>query len=281
MKAIELENNHNILIDDRPKYRGHHPNATNPYSFPKLIEMQNWDLKAKVSWAISLMALEIAIHSNPVVAFSGGKSSEVVLHLVREINRNIPVVYNDTGVAYPETNRFIKELKEKWDLDLIVTKPKKTFQECVKEYGYPKTRGEGGDVPKCCRWLKEYPMRDTVREYGFDCIFLGNQASESMNRKLVFIQYGEAYTTTKVYGKDGIRKVFPVAIFTDKDIWGYIKKNDLPYNSIYDKGKSRSGCMFCTGYIGWKKEMASYNPKILRKVLRDMGQMDLDIYKER
>jgi len=272
------------FIDDR-NYKGHHPYATNPYSHKDLKRFLRMPLKDKVIWATQLIAKELKECKNPVIAFSGGKSSEVMLHILMKVCRNVPVVYNDTGINEPGTTKFVKELSKKWGFELIITKPKKTFWEIVKEYGYPKMRSEMHDIPKCCRWLKEYPMRDIVKEKDFDCIFIGNQANENMNRTQVFLQYGEAYDTKKIYGKK-IRKVYPVAIFTDYNLWDYIKQNNLPYLPIYDKMKERglplelqrTGCMFCTGYIGWQKKIRILYPKAFKKIMDDMkneNQMEI------
>ncbi len=72
-----------------------------------------------------------------VVAWSGGKDSTVILYLVRQMVPNVDVVFNNTGVEYAETIRFIRELTAAWGLDLIETKPKKGFWKCAAEYGFP------------------------------------------------------------------------------------------------------------------------------------------------
>lgn len=65
--------------------------------------------------------------SNLAVAFSGGKDSLTVLHLSLQVNPEMPVVFNNTTVDFPETILFVRKLADEWHLNLHVTKPKKGF----------------------------------------------------------------------------------------------------------------------------------------------------------
>ena len=71
------------------------------------------------------------------VSCSFGKDSIVVLYFAREVYPDIPVLWANTGVEFPETVRFAKKIAEEWNLNLIECKPIKTFWQCVEEYGFP------------------------------------------------------------------------------------------------------------------------------------------------
>ncbi len=67
------------------------------------------------------------------VSFSGGKDSTVLLHIVREMYGNdIPAVFVNTGLEYPEIQDFVKTFK-----NVVILKPKMRFDEVIKKYGYP------------------------------------------------------------------------------------------------------------------------------------------------
>ena len=66
------------------------------------------------------------------VAFSGGKDSTVLLHLVRQVDPNVEAVFCDTGLEYPEIREFVKKQE-----NVTIIKPEMNFKEVVMKYGYP------------------------------------------------------------------------------------------------------------------------------------------------
>lgn len=70
-------------------------------------------------------ALDVS-HHRVAVAFSGGKDSTVLLHLVRHSRPDVLVIYGNTGVEYPECIKFVHWLATEWKLDLREARPGKT-----------------------------------------------------------------------------------------------------------------------------------------------------------
>ena len=66
------------------------------------------------------------------VSFSGGKDSTVLLHIARQVRPDMKAVFFDTGMELPCIKRFVRTFE---NVDII--KPKMTFPQVVKEYGYP------------------------------------------------------------------------------------------------------------------------------------------------
>jgi len=66
------------------------------------------------------------------VSFSGGKDSTVLLHLVREMYPDVPGIFCDTGLEYPEIREFVRTFD-----NIVWLKPKKNFRTVIKKYGYP------------------------------------------------------------------------------------------------------------------------------------------------
>jgi len=238
-----------------------------------LVDLQQQPLEYKENYA-TLRINEWYDHwkGQVYVAFSGGKDSTVLLDLVRKQHPEVPAVFHDSGLEFPEIRDFVKTVD-----NVVWLKPKKTFKQVIEEYGYPIISKEQSgyiervrrtknpevreklcqpgpfsisqkwqfliEAPflisgKCCDVLKKDPAHRYERETGRK-VYLGLLASESRNRKMMVIKQGcNAYFSSTPASR-------PLMIWNEDDIWGYIRKYDIPYSSIYDKGYYRTGCMFC------------------------------------
>lgn len=80
------------------------------------------------------------------VSFSGGKDSTVLLHIVREEYPNVPAVFVDTGLEYPEIRSFVRTFENvEW------VKPKMNFRQVIEQYGYPFISKEVAHKAHDCR----------------------------------------------------------------------------------------------------------------------------------
>jgi len=210
------------------------------------------------------------------VAFSGGKDSEVVLYLVRQMDPRVPVVFNNTGVEYPETVQFVQQLRSEWNLNLIVTHPEKSFWDCIDHYGFPEgsKRRPHANPAHCCYWLKEKPMLLAIRENGWLGYCTGNTAVESRQRMFRAKSHGMCFH----YKKWDICKVHPILWWTEDEVWAFIQKERLPINEAYVRGAHRVGCMPCTAYKNWESEMMKMSPKLYQLIkLRKDKQYSFEV----
>lgn len=68
---------------------------------------------------------------NVYVSFSGGKDSTVLAHLVHELYPDVPLVFSNTGLEYPEIQSFARKMGAEF------VRPKMMFSEVISKYGYP------------------------------------------------------------------------------------------------------------------------------------------------
>lgn len=211
------------------------------------------------------------------VACSFGKDSMAVLHMIRQVQPNILVVYENTGVEYPQTLRFRDRMVKEWDLNFIEARSKDwTFWKCVKKYGFPnsvRSNQKGGHNPQCCAKLKEDPAMAVFVDHGTELVFTGLTAAESHNRKLFFMRCGEYYfaKTTNLW------KCHPIASWTANEVLAYHRDLDIPLNPLYEEFPGvRVGCMPCTGYRFWPEVMAKTTPKMYRHIQKMRGQELID-----
>lgn len=256
------------------------------YGYEQLREWQALGLDAKIAWAHERIERALAQLERPSVAFSAGKDSTVLLHMLRQHRPDIQVIYGNTGIEFPECVKFAHRLRDDWQLNYAEARPEVSFWWVVEHYGWPlmgKTFGVGGVAAKssrekffdeldargeligdyaiqaevpissaCCTFLKERPSEKLQKQLGVDGVFLGIMASESRRRMFNFLQYGEWYQVQS----QRLWKCHPMAIWTDDDVWAYIRRYSVPYASLYDMGyidektgerhcHKRNGCMFC------------------------------------
>lgn len=97
------------------------------------------------------------------MSFSGGKDSTVLLHIARQIYPNIPAVFSNTGLEYPEIQRFVKSFD---NVDIVT--PSMRFDDVITTYGYPLIGKEVAEAIYYARRLRSQPVnaeRERERAY--------------------------------------------------------------------------------------------------------------------
>lgn len=143
--------------------------------------------------------------SGVYVSFSGGKDSTVLLHIVREMYPDIEAVFVNTGLEYPEIQKFVKTFD-----NVTILRPKMRFDEVIKKYGYPligKRQANSIDLGR--KNIKD-------NKYSFRLLTLGIKPSEAleMGLELPPEEMLERYKKTKEGTKYNIPKYQPL-LFTD------------------------------------------------------------------
>jgi len=229
-------------------------------------------LEEKIEIADKVIRKALEISKKPAIAFSGGKYSTVVLSMVLKYKPDIIVLFNNTGVEFPETVKFVHKLAKEWKLNFYEIRPKTTFWKIVEEHGPPSHQRWRVKEPMCCYLLKTKPSCQFYRKMRIDLVFTGISAYESRVRKLSTSQRGLLYQAKNLghykFSKP-IWRANPLGLWTDDDVWEYIKRFNIPVNPVYQKYNIlRTGCLPCTGFKGWEKEMQKISPKLYELMMK-------------
>lgn len=272
---------------------------------------QPLDIKEQLT-ANRIKAYYERLEGNVYVSFSGGKDSTVLLHQVRRIYPNVPAVFVDTGLEYPEIRDFVKTID-----NVIWLKPKMPFTQVIEKYGYPvisketsqkirevretkseklrnkringDERGSGRiskkwqfliDAPfkisdRCCHIMKKAPVKSYEKETERWPI-VGTMAADSRLRETSYLQHG-------CNSFEGRTMSTPMAFWLEADVWDYIKKYNLEYSKIYDMGYTRTGCMFCMFGLHMEKvsrfdRMKITHPQIYKYCMEKLGLREVIRY---
>ena len=124
------------------------------YSKEDLDVMQSWDLQRKIQVTTTrIIEWYEYFGGNVYVAFSGGKDSTVLLDIVRRIYPDVPAVFCDTGLEFPEIREFVKQHD-----NVVILRPEMNFRKVIETYGYPVVSKrvadtvEYGSKPGSYRW---------------------------------------------------------------------------------------------------------------------------------
>lgn len=226
------------------------------HSREELEEMQRLPLQRKIQITTARIIEWYQHYDGKVyVAFSGGKDSTVLLDIVRRIYPDVPAVFSDTGLEFPEVREFVKSCE-----NVTIVRPEMNFRKVIEVYGYPVVskrvantveyghkpgsfrwkelhgeimRSNGTpsefncekwcyllDAPfkvssRCCTIMKKQPMKKYSKETGRVPI-IATMANESRSRRATWLRMGcNAFSGKKPSSQ-------PMSFWTEEDVLEYL-----------------------------------------------------------
>ena len=201
-------------------------------------------LKQLEAESIHIIREVAAEFQNPVMLYSIGKDSAVMLHLARKAfypgRLPFPVLHVDTGWKFQEMYKFRAKMVEEMDLDLLVHQNAEGLAQGVG----PFTHGSAVHTDV----MKTQALKQALNKYGFDAAFGGARRDEEKSRAKERVysfrdkhhrwapknQRPELWNiyNGKVHKGESIR-VFPLSNWTELDIWQYIYLESIPIVPLY------------------------------------------------
>jgi phosphoadenosine phosphosulfate reductase len=188
-----------------------------------LAELNRWlarlPAEERIAWALDNLSGTHALSS------SFGAQSAVSLHLATRQRVDLPVILIDTGYLFPETYAFVDRLSERLALNLKVYRPQLGSAWMEARFGKLWEQGAEG-LQRYNRLRKIEPMQRALRELGVRTWIAGLRRSQASTRTGIdFLEL-----------QDGRWKLHPIADWSDRDVWQYLQRHDLPYHPLWHEG---------------------------------------------
>lgn len=174
------------------------------------------------------------------IAFSGGKDSTVILHLVRQIDPSIPCVFLDHGRHFPETYEFVDTIENVQTISKTDWEP---------------------DPTACCGFAKIDLIQKAIRDLELDVLFVGIRRDEHPARNIR--GYKETFPDHT--------RVYPILDWTVEDVWDFLNSKAASVNSLYSKGYLSIGCTNCTTKGGKTEREGRGTKEVIMDRLRQLG----------
>lgn len=276
-----------------------------------LEDRKRWSLANKVKHAERIIRSWVEANQEMVQVNVSGKDSWVVASLVQNLYPDVPTVFVNTGMEFPEVTQFNTQHAS------LVLRPALSFADVVRKHGWPmlgknhaqwirEARNTNSDLlrrkrceginrdgsmsqyhiskkwlklvdgpfeisEKCCHCLKTGPLMDNQKATG-RLPFIGTRTAESHNRQTQWILHG-----CNIVGS----RSMPIALWSDADVWEYIKAHGIDLPSVYEMGYTRTGCMLCGFGAHLEKEpnrfqmLAVTHPKIWEWGMHTLGMAEV------
>ena len=243
IKELEKDNKKYVLEDFSNKYIVNFIQANK--SHLNIITDEAIDYIRKISKNFDI--------SSMFISFSGGKDSTVTSHLVMRAlgTENIPHIYGDTTLEYPESAVYVDTFKKAYPhTPLLIAKNKDQEFEDLCEVVGPPSRV----MRWCCTIFKTGAITKKIEQLYKDKVrllsFQGVRRAESLARS----KYDRDTDSPKI-SKQLVAS--PIIDWMDFDVWLYLLSNKVPFNSAYKEGFSRVGCWCCPNNSDWSSYLAS------------------------
>lgn len=205
---------------------------------------KNLYLKELESEAIFILREVVAEFKKPVMLYSVGKDSSVMLHLARKAffpsKIPFPLLHVDTGYKFREMYEFRDSFTKEIGVNLIVYRN----EDAIEKEFHPSKNG----IAKCCGALKTQALLDALDKYNFNAAVGGARRDEEKSRakerifsfRDTFGQWNPKSQKPELWNifngeideNESVR-IFPLSSWTETDIWNYIKHEKIKITPLY------------------------------------------------
>jgi len=205
------------------------------------IEVKSSEFEAKSAEDILRWALS-SYHPKISIASSFGAEDVALIDMAVRIQPQVRVFTLDTGRLHQETYDVMEAIRIKYEIPIEVYFPNaERVETMVREKGLNLFYGSIDNRKMCCGIRKVEPLKRALSTVS--AWLTGQRREQSITRgRLQKVEWDAEHS-------GGIAKINPLADWNRDQVWDYIKKNNVPYNVLHDRGFASIGCAPCTRAI--------------------------------
>jgi len=195
--------------------------------------VERMDPEQIVAWAAGQFGRDLVMSS------SFGADSAVLLHMANSAMPGIRIIFVDTGYHFPETHKFREELTRRLKLNVLTYRTRNDPADYLRRAGEDDPTWRK-DIDACCAVNKNEPFDRAIAELKPQAIMQGIRRDQNASRaRRRFIEWSDRY---------GGYSISPLLNWRGKSIYDYLKRYDLPFHPLREKGYFSIGCnpLSCT-----------------------------------
>jgi phosphoadenosine phosphosulfate reductase len=183
--------------------------------------------EAVLRWAVEEFAPDVAL------ATGFGAEGCVLVAMLSVISPGTRIFYLDTDLLFPETYALRDHLEARYGVHFERRGTSLSVGDQAAQYG---ERLWEREPDLCCRLRKVEPLREMLN--GMRAWVTAIRRDQSPTRTHIdLVEWDRTF---------GLVKINPLAAWSTRDVWNYIAKHDVPYNTLHDQGYPSIGCVPCT-----------------------------------
>lgn len=183
------------------------------------VQLEKLSAEQRVSWALENLPGAFVLSS------SFGIQAAVLLHMVTQQRPDIPVILTDTGYLFPETYRFIDELTQQLNLNLLIFRAETSPAWQEARYGKLWEQGVEG-IEQYNQINKVEPMNRALETLEAGTWFAGLRRDQSGSRASLPV----------LAVQRGVFKILPIIDWDNRQVHQYLKQHGLKYHPLWDEG---------------------------------------------
>jgi phosphoadenosine phosphosulfate reductase len=193
-------------------------------------EFESEPPQAVLRWAFAEFGADVAL------ATGFGAEGCVLIDMVARITKGARIFYLDTDLLFPETYALLEQLEARYGIRFERRATRLSLSEQAAEYGEQLWEHQ---PDLCCQLRKVEPLQEVLT---------------GLRAWITAIRRDQTYAraNASIVGRDrkfGLIKINPLATWSIKEVWDYLKQYNVHYNPLYDHGYSSIGCAPCTTLV--------------------------------